>query len=996
MPLRFDQSLDFSQGRLRRYWSYLVVFALMLVSAACSFPSGTTDTPSPSPPQEIFERPTATLPAKPTSTPQSLPPVLLESDPLPNSEIGLEDSVTLYFNQSMDKSSVEAAYSGLSGRFDWIDDSTVVFTPEKILPPAAQVDLQFNTQAQAANGLTLVEPINLVYHAVGYLNLAQNLPEEGSTAVEPSSAVIATFNRPVVPLGADQGSLPAAFSLVPPAEGRGEWINTSTFAFYPKPSLAGGTEYTVQLNDDLTGLDGSPLEIGKSWSFTTANPRILSIEPADGTINVSLDSEIDLTFNQPMDPQSVANEFKMQEVEGTLIQGEFTWNEEATEFTFSPDNLLKRDQLYSLVLSEETLSEGGTQIGSEYQARMQTLSELSVIGSDPVNNGQKDVYSSVAIEFNSAIKVKDVLKFITVSPSVTDLQAFADEEERTIWLSGYYDPETAYTLTISPNLPDKWNGRLGQEFILNFRTKPIDPSLVVATLSDVIFLTPEQSGIIVQVTNLDELAYSLGAVPLDEFQELLVPENYELRQAYRPERELTFLRNLDIPANQSTPVEIPLALDGSPLAPGFYSLRFNIDVEYIYPGPYLLVVSNINTTFKISATDALVWAVNLGDGSMVANIPVTVFAESGEMLAQGQTDSDGVFTGEIPIRKMEDIYGRSYAILGEPGQETFSAALSNWGHGLDGGSFGYRIDYTPPHLEAYLYTDRPIYRPGQRVNLRAILRQAYNGRYDLPDQSNLLLNLVNDFGEQIATLDLPISELGTAHGFYTLAEDIQPGTYRFTSEDAHFSSVAFQVAEYRKPEIDLKVSFPLDQTLAGENIDATVQANYFFGAPAGNVPISWTLFRSPETFYLPGYEVGKADTRWLIGIPGFIFGGFQEQISLGDGETDASGNLVLELTIPSSDERFRYTLEVTAMDESGLPISARSDLLVNPDEFYIGVKPDAWSGRAGSEIGFDVQVVDWDQVPAGEQSLVAEFSKVVWERIEPQPGDLRGFPTYEP
>ncbi|UCD42158.1 MAG: Ig-like domain-containing protein, partial [Chloroflexota bacterium] len=634
MPLRFEQGLEIK----RHYWPYIAVFMVLLISSACSFPSPEPETPTPSPFQEFEEQPTATFPVEPTPTPQVLPPGLVESDPPPNSEVGLDGPVIFYFNQSMDHGSVERAFSGLSGRFEWLDESTLVFTPDEPLTPTSQINLQFDTQAQAANGLALVEPISLVYHAAGFLNLAQNLPEDGTTEVDPSAAIVATFNRPVVPLGADQSNVPAAFSVEPAAEGRGEWINTSTYAFYPEPPLAGGTEYTVQLSSDLTGLDGSPLENRLSWSFTTTEPNILSIEPGDGSGNVSLDSEIRFTFNQPMDPDSVESEFTMLDAEKNRVRGKFSWNEEATEFVFTPDNLLKRDRVYAIILGKEVSSKGGTQTGMEYQATLETVSELRVIGSDPANNGQKDVYSSVAIEFNSPIKLKDTIKFITISPPVLDLEAFADEEERTIWLSGFYEPDTAYTLTISPNLPDKWNGRLGQEYVLNFRTRSIDPSLTVTTGSEVVFLTPEQSSITVQVTNLPDLTYSLGVVPLEDFQEVLAPGNYEARQAYRPESELTLQHELEIPPNQSTPVEIPLTLDGEPLAPGIYSLRFNVGVNYIYPGPYFLVVSDINTTLKLSATDVLVWAVNLNDGSVVESAPVSVYSESGDLLAQGLTD----------------------------------------------------------------------------------------------------------------------------------------------------------------------------------------------------------------------------------------------------------------------------------------------------------------------------------------------------------------------
>ncbi len=981
---------------MKNHWLYLLVFTLLLVSSACSFPSGETGTPSPSPSQESVEQATTTLPAAPTPTPLPLPPDLVESNPSPNSELGLEGSVIFYFNQAMDPASVEAAFSGLTGSFDWIDDSTLVFTPETPLSPAAQVDLGFSTQAEAVNGLPLVEPISLVFHAVGYLNIAQTVPEQGAKDVNPSGPIVASFNRPVVPLGADPETLPAAFSLEPEAAGQGEWLNTSTYMFTPDTSLAGGTEYSVHIEDGLAGLDGTPLQTSHTWSFVTAEPNLLAVEPEDGAPDVNLDATVLLTFDQSMDPNSIADEFTLRDDDNRRVRGEFTWNEDATEFTFTPENLLKRDRFYSFELNGEALSAGGTALGTAYQAVFQTIPELLVVASDPENRGQKEVFSSVAIEFNAPIKYRNILQFFTFDPPVKDLQVNTDESGSTLWLGGYFDPDTAYKLTISPNLPDKWNGRLGQEFNLDFHTKPLDPNLAITAGSDVIFLTPGQSSITLQATNIDELTYSLGAVPLEDFQELTVPGNYVLRQSYRPERELTLLRTLDIPPNQNTPVEVALKLDEGPLAPGIYSLRFSTGVEYINPGPYFLIVSDINTTLKLSATDVLVWAVNLQDGLAVGNTSVAVYAESGELLAQGETDEQGVFYSDIPVRQMEDIYGVSYAILGEPGEENFSAALSNWGQGLNGGSFGYPVDYSPPHVKGYIYTDRPIYRPGQSVHFRVILRQTYNGRYELPDQSNMILGLVNDVGEQIATLDLPLSEYGTAHGLYTLPEDTQPGTYRFIQEDGSFSSVAFQVAEYRKPEIDIEVSFLEDQVLAGENTTGSVSAKYFFGAPAGNVALQWTLTRTPADFLIPGYQVGKAHTQWLSGFPILYSFGFREEVDRGDGITDPSGALDIDLGLPVEDERYRYSLEVTAVDESGVPVSARSDLLANPAQFYIGIKPDSWSGRVGRETGFDIQVADWNREPAGEQRLTAEYSKVIWEQVDPQPGDLHGFPVYEP
>ena len=52
-----------------------------------------------------------------------------------------------------------------------------------------------------------------------------------------------------------------------------------------------------------------------------------------------------------------------------------------------------------------------------------------------------------------------------------------------------------------PDLPDPWGGTLGEEFVLNFRTESLPPTIIIASGSDVLFLTPRDTVIPVQVTN---------------------------------------------------------------------------------------------------------------------------------------------------------------------------------------------------------------------------------------------------------------------------------------------------------------------------------------------------------------------------------------------------------------------------------------------------------------------------------------------------------------
>jgi uncharacterized protein YfaS (alpha-2-macroglobulin family) len=976
---------------------------LLVVTLACSLPILSEETPIP--PSATVEQlgeegtsitKTAEPPPPPTPTAQTLPPDLIESDPARGSEISLQQQVTLYFNQSMNKDTVEAASGGLQGKFEWSDDATVVFTPAEPLSPSTQVALTFNTSARAANGLLLQEPIALTYRTVGTLNLTQQIPASGADGIDPTSVIVASFNRPVVPLGAETESVLQAFTMEPEADGRWEWINTSTYVFYPEPPLAGGTSYIVSLDPTLTGVGGSPLAGADTWFFTTSPAQLLMVEPENQARSVRLDASVELTFNQPLDAGSVEENLQFLDSGSNDVPGELSWNDDDTVLTFTPSNLFRRDTIYTIKLSEESQTSGGTLLGFEVLSNFHTVPPLRVIASNPLEGGLMETYEDVTVNFSGPIQSQSVLQFIHMIPEPDNLSVFVDDDDHVLRLYGDFQPDTEYVLTLSPNLPDDWSGRLGQEFVLHFRSKPLDPQLLLTQGSDVIYLTPEDPNLHVQVTNLSQLSVSIGSVPLEDFMAMLAPGGYELRQTYQPVELFTSWKDIDLPPNRSEVVEVPLTAEGGELEPGLYILRFDVQGSEIYTGPYLVVVSNVHPTLKMSATEALLWAVDLRDGTPAAAAPVAIYTDAGVLLAEGETDAEGVMQSMIPIR--DDYFTPKYAVLGQPGEDGFAMVLSTWSQGLEGWDFGLPVDYTPPRLEAYLYTDRPIYRPGQMVYFRAILRDSYNGRYDLPNQNEVTFTLVDDYGELgiIETFDLPLSEYGSANGALSLPEDMTPGDYRLSVEGAQSSDVYFQVAEYRKPEINLEVAFESDQTLADDGLVATVDARYFFDAPAGNIPIKVAVYKEPSSFYLPGFQVGVEDSHWMRPFPGMVTAPLGELVVEGETKTDSSGRAEIEFSADLEKPRQRYTLEVTAEDESGLPVSSRASVQVNPAAYYIGVRPDMWVGQAGKEIGFDIQVVDWDQKPAGVHTLRANFNQIIWEKVEPTPGFQGEYPSYEP
>jgi hypothetical protein len=921
----------------------------------------------------------------------------VEASPLPGSEIALNGAISLIFNQAMDRASVEAALSGeppLSGRLAWADDTTLTYTPDQPYLPETEMTITIGETAQAQNGMALQAPVSISYNISGYLQVSQSLPENNSSEVATTSAVVASFNQPVTALGADPAALPAGFNLEPSALGRGEWVNTSTYIFYPEPGLAGGTKYTAQINPELRSTDGSPIEDAYSWSFSTADPRLVTLEPVDGTSDTRLDTSVKLTFNMSMDTASVEENFSLVDVNGNPIEGEFTWKDEFTTLVFTPTALLGRDSYYTVTLEPAAAAAGGTPTGNRYQASWSTVPELRITGTDPAEGGSKDYYEPIYIYLSSVAEDKNLDDLITVSPEVSNYSVYQNTFDRVIYVNGTFSPDTEYSLTISGSLTDLWGSKLGQDYTVSFRTLPPEPNLSFPYGTDSNFLTTEDAGVLAFATNLSSVPMTVGEVSLEDFIAILGPTGYDIRKGYQPSSPQSWIQMLETASNKTEVVTLPLSPDEQPAAPGLYFMRVNPATDY-GPSPLLIAVSNYHTTFKVSDRQFFVWAVDLRSNTPAAGLAINIYDEIGTLLASGQTGADGVFQGELP--KLENPYSLVYAVLGDLGQADFGLAVSSWSDGVSPWDFNIPSNLFPTDLKVYLYTDRPIYRPGQTVYFRAIVREAYNGRYTLPDLGSYTLTLWDGYGQELQTYDLPLSAFASGYGEFTLAESAQPGYYRLGNDNDQIS-LYFQVAEYRKPEINLQLEAEEEQILAGEAMVVQVSARYFFDAPVSNLTVKWVLYAQESDFYMPGnYQVEPYDTSWLnaFNFP-TMRGDLGRQVNQGEAVTDEDGLLTLELMTEQSTGRQKYTLEVTTSDESGQWVSARTSVQTNPADFYIGIHPDAWAGEAGRESGFDVLTVDWEGQPSGGHELSALFQKVEWVRKDPS-ADTASYsmPEYE-
>ncbi len=219
-----------------------------------------------------------------------------------------------------------------------------------------------------------------------------------------------------------------------------------------------------------------------------------------------------------------------------------------------------------------------------------------------------------------------------------------------------------------------------------------------------------------------------------------------------------------------------------------------------------------------------------------------------------------------------------------------------------------------PVVQIFAQTDRPIYRPGQRVQLAA---QAFEnlprGLKTLSD-TTVRFQITDPNGKTIYSAQAPFNALGSAQTEMTLPQANLLGTYAVSacvkiSQQDSCAYQDFNVEEYSRPEYELTLE---DASLVyDQKTEVVGNARYYMGTPLEGAEITYTLKRQN---YRPLFY-------WWIPRP---VGG--EKILLqGKTMTDKNGKFTIPI-IPvkqAEDEEFaQYILQAHVQDASGRSISA--------------------------------------------------------------------------
>ncbi len=269
------------------------------------------------------------------------------------------------------------------------------------------------------------------------------------------------------------------------------------------------------------------------------------------------------------------------------------------------------------------------------------------------------------------------------------------------------------------------------------------------------------------------------------------------------------------------PVETTYDLDKLEL-PGVYVVK--VSDEKTLQATTLVVGSDLDAIIKASRDQMLVFVQDMKTGKGRPDARVLV-ADGGEVILETKTGADGVAL--TSWEKPRDVNSRlSYLIL--DGSHVASSEFSVPDRVAQGLS-----------AKAYLYTDRPAYRPGQSVALRGIVREVEKGQYANPAKAVYKLDVTDARGRQIVARPVTLSDFGTFHEEFPIDSGAPVGTYRVRLYQPGKSDFAasFEVQAYQLQKMDLTFDLKKSVFFRGETVSADLVAKYQYGEVAAGRPV---------------------------------------------------------------------------------------------------------------------------------------------------------------
>ncbi len=744
-------------------------------------------------------------------------------------------------------------------------------------------------------------------------------------------------------------------SFKPAIAGRFRWEQPDMLVFSPSKPLPPATNFTAEIKTEI--LRGSKFgRIGNAdrISFFTPELRLDDVNAAwvlqDEQSHLAV-PQLDIYFNYPVSPAALKDKLSLT-VDGKPVNYNLQTLSDDNRITIRLQNVPVQDKDLdaAIVVAKGLVPKGGTNPAKQdIKTSYRIPSPFNLVIND-ISAEHDGLNGTVSVKTSQQVVMQDIASMIRIEPAVK--YSIDATDDGFVIRSDRFNADKTYQLTIEKGLKGKVGGVLQEEYDNNIAFGELEPSLKFATGKSVYLSGKGNRMIEMRIVNVPKIkviiskiyesnlltAQRYGYYPKESRSET---DNENYYDDYNGDDltmgDVIYEKEIDtrsLPQAGNSRLFQFNVEDRLPDFKGIYHIKVRSAKDYWVSDSRFISVSDMGLIAKEGQDKLFVFANSIKTADPLEGVNIIAYGGNNQVLGMGATNKDGV--AEIAYTRKEFAGFRPAMVIAKTENDfnylPFSNTRVNTSRFETGGKQG-----NSTGLDAFIYAERDIYRPGEKVNFSVIVR---NREWHSPGEIPLKLKFLLPNGKELKTFRKTLNEEGSLEGNVDISSAAITGSYTlevYTSNDVLLGNKNFSIEEFVPDRI--KVTAKLDQSSLqpGGSAKLSINAVNFFGPPAANRNYE-TEIQVRSKYFNP-----KKYSRYNFGIQNQ---GLSLDKVLRQGKTDDQGNAVETYEVP---EMFRNSgllqanFYTTVFDETGRPVSRMvpADIFTQP--VFFGVAEDGYS-----------------------------------------------------
>lgn len=380
----------------------------------------------------------------------------------------------------------------------------------------------------------------------------------------------------------------------------------------------------------------------------------------------------------------------------------------------------------------------------------------------------------------------------------------------------------------------------------------------------------------------------------------------------------------------------------------------------------LVLLTDIGVLSQWQDDELTLFAHDLYSLAPLAGARISVYSTKNQLLGRDWTDEEGM----IHLKDLNSALGvPRVAIVEHKSDYTFLELKprEDESHEFDGTLPGYDRE----KYDAFLYTDRELYRPGEPVHLRWIVRKNYG---DAVANVPLLITIVKPNGQNLLSQPAVLSALGTGGLDVPTQKSYATGRYAarlsVPGEEEPIGTYEFNLEEFVPNRIKASVALSEDRMVADKEYEIRVNGQHLFGAPAERQKCEAVVLLRREGWQTKNWKQYRFENDSEYA---------PNAIPCGEQRTDTSGTAVFRFSYrPPTQATFplKATVIGRVYELGGRAVAARAEAMVFPSDICLGIAAAPSADKKGVEVS--VVAIKSDETPAGVEKVEVTLEKQVW------------------